>query len=67
MQKRKAFTKEFKLEAVRLLEKGNKPAAVLARELGIQRNQLYKWQEEITNNGAAAFPGRGRPSCAPYG
>lgn len=61
MQKRKTFTKEFKLEAVRLLEKGNKPAAELARELGIKRNQLYKWQEEVASNGAAAFPGRGRP------
>ena len=61
MQKRKTYTKEFKLEAVRLLEKGNKPAADLARELGIKRNQLYKWQEEVASSGAAAFPGRGRP------
>ena len=42
MQLRKSFTKEFKLEAVRLLEKGHKPAADLARELGVRRNQLYK-------------------------
>jgi len=62
MQKRKTFTKEFKLEAVHLLEKGNKPAAELARELGIKRNQLYKWQEEVASNGATAFPGRGRPT-----
>lgn len=33
MQKRKRFTKEFKLEAVRLLNKGDRPAAELAREL----------------------------------
>ncbi len=32
MQKRKTFTREFKLEAVRLLERGDRPAAELARE-----------------------------------
>ena len=51
MKKRKRFTREFKLEAVRLLEEGQKPAADLARELGIRRNQLYKWKEQITNKG----------------
>ena len=43
MKKRKQFTREFKLEAVRLLEEGIKPATDLARELGIRRNLLYKW------------------------
>lgn len=61
MQKRKRFTKEFKLEAVRLLTKGDRSAAELARELGVNRNQLYKWQEEVAGRGEAAFPGQGRP------
>lgn len=60
MQKRKAFSAEFKREAVRLLEQGKKPAIDLARELGIRRNLLYKWQEELDQKGAAAFPGHGR-------
>lgn len=42
MKKRQSFTREFKLEAVRLLEGSGKPAAVVARELGVRRNQLYK-------------------------
>ena len=42
MKKRLSFTREFKLEAVRLLESSGKPAAELARELGVRRNQLYK-------------------------
>ena len=62
MQKRKRFTKEFKLEAVRRLNKGDRPAAELSRELGINRNQLYKWQEEVAGLGGAAFPGSGRPT-----
>ena len=59
-QTRATFSTEFKCEAVRLLEKGDKEAAQLARELGIRRNQLYKWKAEIDGHGSAAFPGSGR-------
>lgn len=60
MGKRRRFTQEFKLEAVRLLEAGARPAAELARELGVPRNRLYKWQEQVRKNGSAVFPGSGR-------
>jgi transposase len=60
MRKRKQFSREFKLEALRLLEEGKKPGADLARELGIRRNQLYKWKETMEKHGEDAFPGRGR-------
>lgn len=61
MKKRPLFTKEFKLEAVRLLEHGDKPASDLARELGIRRNQLYKWAEQLQTKGQeGVFPGHGR-------
>ncbi len=63
MQKRKRFTKEFKLEALRLLKESGKPAAEIARELGIRRNQLYKWQETFCKHGEDAFPGHGRRSA----
>jgi len=62
--KRKRYTREFKLEAIRLLEEGRKPPADLARELGINRNQLYKWQEQLQAQGDAAFPGHGRQPAA---
>ena len=58
---RTRFTKEFKFEAVRLLELGQKSATQLALELGVARNQLYKWQEQIKKAGAdRAFRGPGR-------
>ena len=63
-QTRKTFSTEFKREAVRLLEQGDKEAAQLARELGIRRNQLYKWKAEIDERGAQAFPGKGRGARA---
>jgi transposase-like protein len=60
MRKRQTFSPAFKTEAVRLLDRGDKPAAELARELGVKRNQLYKWQREVHAHGAQAFPGHGR-------
>ena len=63
-KQRQSFSREFKLEAVRLMEEGKKPAAELARELGLRRNQLYKWKEETDKRGGSAFPGPGRHLAA---
>lgn len=60
MTKRQRYTREFKLEAVRLLESGDQPGVEIARELGIKRNQLYKWREELKEKGELAFAGPGR-------
>ena len=59
MAKRQQFTTEFKLEAVRLWKSSGRPAATVARELGLRRNHLYKWQLELETHGEAAFPGKG--------
>ena len=59
-RRRVRFTKEFKLEAVHLLERGEKPATQLALELGVARNQLYKWQAQLKSEGEArVFRGPG--------
>jgi transposase len=60
MEKRQRFTAEFKREAIRLLRESGKPVAVLARELGVPRNRLYKWAVDAEKNGGAAFSGPGR-------
>ena len=63
MAKRQRFTKEFKLEAIRLWKSSGRPATAVARELGLRTNQLYKWLAEQETHGEAAFPGHGnRPS-----
>jgi len=64
MKQRKAYTtytKEFKQEAVRLMETLDRPAAEIARELGIRRNMLYKWKEQLDIKGETAFSSKGRP------
>jgi transposase len=60
MAKYQHYSKEFKLEAVRLLEQADKPGSEIALQLGIRRNQLYKWQKELQTKGDAAFRGAGR-------
>lgn len=60
MGKHQQFTREFKLEALRLWKSSGRPAAVVARELGLRRNHLYKWEAELAAHGNAAFPGKGR-------
>ena len=57
----KTYTREFKLEAIRLMETSGRPPAEIAMQLGIRRNQLYKWKEQLSKRGEAAFskkPGR---------
>ena len=60
MTQRKKYTSQFKREAVRLMESSEKPPSDLARQLGVRRNQLYKWKEQLSRRGAGAFPGSGR-------
>ena len=63
MEKRQRFTAEFKREAIRLMRTSGKPAAVVARELGIPRNRLYKWAQDADKKGELAFRGSGRPKA----
>ena len=60
MSRKGRYPKEFKLEAVRLLNEGEKPAAELAKELGVKRSLLYQWQEVLKKQGDKAFKGSGR-------
>jgi transposase len=58
--RRARLTREFKLEAVRLLEVGETPVTELALQLGVERSQLYKWQKALQAKGdEGAFRGPG--------
>jgi transposase len=44
------------------MSESDRPSSQLAAELGIRRNQLYKWKEQLENNGDKAFSNKlGRP------
>ena len=53
----KTYTREFKQEAVRLMETSDRSASEIAMELGIRRNQIYKWKDQMSVKGEAVFPG----------
>ena len=55
------YTREFKLEAIRLMNESDRPASQIAMELGIRRNQLYKWKEQMIKTGDVASAKKGRP------
>jgi transposase len=57
----KTYTKEFKLEALKLMETSDKPASEIAMQLGIRRNQLYKWKEQMAKKVDVSSGKRGRP------
>lgn len=59
-KQRRRYTKEYKLEVVRLLESGERTAVELSRELEIHENTLYKWRRQLGSEGDNAFPGNGR-------
>ena len=58
-KKRKTYTKEFKIEAVRLLERTGRTQEAIAEELGTSSSSLSRWRKEYGEDGEDAFPGRG--------
>ena len=57
---RRKFSRDFKMEAVRLVTEGGQTIAETARELGVNPNLLARWKRLLTDNGEQAFPGKGR-------
>lgn len=60
MKKRRAFTAEFKREAVRLVRERGLPVARAAPQIDVHENVLRKWVKEFETDPAQAFPGRGK-------
>ena len=54
---RRKYTEEFKREAVRLMETSGKPVAQLARDLGINDNNLYRWRSRYSRQNQSASNG----------
>jgi transposase len=60
----RTFTKEFKLEAVQLVQRSGKSQAQIARDLGIADSTLHHWCKEFAEAGSQAFPGSGHQTEA---
>ena len=63
---RRSYTREFKIEAVKLVTQQGLSVAEAARSLGIHENQLRTWKQALEKESQAAqqaFPGHGnRPA-----
>jgi transposase len=58
-----SYSKEFKQEAVRLVETSGKGKSAIARDLGISDSALCKWCKEFGMHGEQAFPGKGHQTA----
>lgn len=59
MQRRR-FSREFKVEAVRLVKDRGVSVAQAARDLDVHENVLRKWVKEFGADPAHSFPGHGQ-------
>ncbi len=59
MMERRKFSREFKLEAVKLVLERGVSAAQAARDLDVHANVLRKWIREAEGDPGSAFPGHG--------
>jgi len=57
---RRRFSREFKLEAVRLVRERGVSVAQAGRDLAVHENQLRKWVKEFASDPSQAFPGQGQ-------
>ncbi len=59
-KKRKIYTREYKVGAVRLTTEGGQSIIRVARDLGISKNTLWNWRKQLRTDPKDAFPGKGR-------
>ena len=59
MGTRRQFSREFKLEAVKLVTQRGVSVAQTARDLDVHENVLRKWVREASADPQHAFPGQG--------
>jgi transposase len=59
MERRK-FTREFKLEAVKLVTERGVKVAQASQDLGVHPTQLRQWVKDFATGPEQAFPGHGQ-------
>ncbi len=59
VNRRRKFSEEFKVEAVRLAREDGRTSNEIAEELGIRADMLRRWVRELELDGGDAFRGSG--------
>jgi len=58
-KKRKSYSQEFKVEAVKLITHKGYSIAEASRNLGVEYSVLRRWKNELEQDPQQAFPGKG--------
>ena len=57
--KRKHYSKQFKIDAVKLVTEQGYKVSEAARNLGIHHSSLRHWKKQLETDGNQSFPGKG--------
>ena len=57
--KRRTYTKQFKIDAVKLITEQGYNVSEAARNLDLHPNLLRRWKEQLNNDKVQSFPGKG--------
>ncbi len=57
--RRRSYSREFKIEAVGLVTEGSLSISQAARDLGISQTVLGRWKKQFEAGPEQAFPGKG--------
>jgi transposase len=58
---RRSFSREFKVEAVKLVTEAGHKHTQVASDLGVHPNTIYKWVRQYAQRPQEAFVGKGHP------
>ena len=61
-QKRKNYSKQFKVDAVKLITEQGYKVSEAARNLGLHHSSLRRWKNQLEKDSNQAFPGKGHMS-----
>jgi transposase len=59
VSRRRRFTREFKIETVKLVTDSDNSVTQIATDMGIHPNTLYRWVQQYSEKPQEAFPGIG--------
>jgi transposase len=58
VERRRQYNRQFKEQAVRLLQRGDWPLAQVARQLGVSESMLRRWRHQVQSGRSFSESGR---------
>ena len=58
--KRRSYSREFKVQAVKMITEQGLSIREVARDLGVSDTVIRNWKRKLAEEGDQAFPGNGR-------